>query len=477
MSGYDFDLFVIGGGSGGVRAGRIAAGYGAKVAVAEEYRLGGTCVIRGCVPKKLLVYASQFGPALEDSKGFGWRVTEASHDWERLIEAKNEEVGRLERVYEDLLGKAGVEVLKGRATLVGAHEVRVNNVSFTADRILIATGATPEVPAIRGAELMVTSNDVFNMERAPQSVAILGGGYIACEFAGIFSGLGSRVWLVHRGAKLLRGFDEQVREHIGSELAANGIQMRLSSTVTAIERRLNAYLVYLSSGDVLEVDVVMAATGRRPNTRGIGLESVDIQVDANGAIPVDSYSRTSSDHVYAVGDVTNRLNLTPVAIHEGHAFADTVFGDKPRQSDHEGVPFAVFSQPQVAAVGLSEEEACARHGAVRVYSSAFRPMRAALSRRNERVLVKLVAEASTERILGAHIVAPDAAEIIQGLAVALKAGATKADFDATLGVHPSVAEEFVTLRNGRYSTQLSSRPSTDAVETAARELHRRSERR
>ncbi|MFM0008082.1 glutathione-disulfide reductase [Paraburkholderia dipogonis] len=452
MNTYDFGLFVIGAGSGGVRASRIAAAYGAKVAVAEEYRLGGTCVIRGCVPKKLMMYASQFGMALEDSKGFGWRVSEASHKWESLIRTKDAEVTRLEQVYGQLLGKGGVEVIKGRATIAGPHEVRVNDVSFTAKHILVATGATPEIPEIPGAELMVTSNEVLAMERAPERVAIVGGGYIACEFAGIFKGLGSKVWMVHRGSRLLRGFDEQVREHIGDELAANDIQMRLASTVAAIERTRDGYLVYLGSGEILEVDLVMAATGRRPNTGSLGLERVGVQVDARGAIPVDSYSRTACDHVYAVGDVTNRLNLTPVAIHEGHAFADTVFGNTPRQTDHRDVPFAVFSQPQVAAVGLTEEEACAKHGGVNVYSSVFRPMRAALSGRNERVLVKLIADAENGRILGAHIVAPDAAEIIQGIAIALKAGATKADFDATLGVHPSAAEEFVTLRNARYST-------------------------
>ncbi|WP_321932066.1 glutathione-disulfide reductase [Paraburkholderia guartelaensis] len=456
MNAYDLDLFVIGGGSGGVRASRIAAGYGAKVAVAEEYRFGGTCVIRGCVPKKLLMYASQFGTALEDSKGFGWQVPQASHEWESLVRAKDSEVDRLEHVYEGLLGSAGVKVIKGKATIVGAHEVCVNDQILTAEHILVASGATPEVPQIPGAELMATSNDVLALERAPERVAIVGGGYIACEFAGIFKGLGSSVWMIHRGSRLLRGFDEQVREHIGSELAANAIQMRLASTVAAVERKRNAYQLYLGSGEILEVDLVMAATGRRPNTGGLGLERVGIHVDARGAIPVDSYSRTSCDHVYAVGDVTNRRNLTPVAIHEGHAFADTVFGNRPRRTDHNGVPFAVFSQPQVASVGLTEEEACAAHGAVRVYSSIFRPMRAALSGRNERVLVKLVAQAATDRILGAHIVAADAAEIIQGIAIALKAGATKSDFDATLGVHPSVAEEFVTLKHARYSTRLQS---------------------
>jgi glutathione reductase (NADPH) len=447
MNTYDFDLFVIGGGSGGVRASRIAAGHGAKVAVAEQYRLGGTCVIRGCVPKKLLMYASQFGPALKDSAGFGWRVPDASHEWGDLIRGKDKEIDRLEHVYEAQLEKAGVELLTGRATIVGAHEVCENDVRITARHILIATGAAPEVSQIPGAELMITSDDVFHLTRAPQSIVIIGGGYIACEFACIFSGLGARVSMVHRGSKLLRGFDEEVREHLGSELAENGIHMRFGTTVTTIERKHNVNLVYLSSGEVLEVDLVLTATGRRPNTRGLGLESVGVSVDANGAIPVDSYSRTSCDHVYAVGDVTNRLKLTPVAIHEGHAFADTVFGNAPRPTDHECVPFAVFSQPQVASVGLTEEDARAKHGAVRVYGSVFRPMRAALSGRNERVLVKLVVDAKTDRVLGAHIVAPDAAEIIQGLAVAIKAGATKADFDATLGVHPTVAEEFVTLRN------------------------------
>ncbi|WP_434667474.1 glutathione-disulfide reductase [Paraburkholderia sp. A3BS-1L] len=453
MDKYDFDLFVIGGGSGGVRASRIAAGYGARVAVAEEYRLGGTCVIRGCVPKKLLMYASQFGKAFEDSKGFGWQVSEASHNWERLIRAKDTEIDRLQRVYEGLLRNAGVVVINGKATIAGAHEVCVNDVKFTARHVLIATGATPEIPQIPGAELMATSNDVLDMEHAPERIAIVGGGYIACEFAGIFKGLGTKVWLVHRGSTLLRGFDGEVREHITGEMAANDIEMRLASTVVAVERKRNAYLLYLGSGEILEVDLVMAATGRRPNTGGLGLERVGVDVDAYGAIPVDSYSRTSCDHVYAVGDVTNRLNLTPVAINEGHAFADTVFGNMSRRTDHAGVPFAVFSQPQVAAVGLTEEKARVMHGAIRVYSSVFRPMHAALSGRNERVMVKLIVDAATERIVGAHIVAPDAAEIIQGIAIALKAGATKADFDATLGVHPSVAEEFVTLRNGRNSTQ------------------------
>jgi glutathione reductase (NADPH) len=453
MDRYDFDLFVIGGGSGGVRAGRIAAGYGARVAVAEEYRLGGTCVIRGCVPKKLLMYASQFGNAFEDSKGYGWQVSEVSHNWKGLIRAKSTEIDRLERVYEELLHKVGVQVINGKATIAGEHKVCVNNETFTARHILIATGATPEMPQIPGAELMVTSNEVLDMEHAPERIAIIGGGYIACEFAGIFKGLGTKVWMVHRGSALLRGFDEEVREHVTGEMAANDIEMRLASTVVAVEQKRNSYWVRLGSGEILEVDLVMAATGRRPNTGRLGLERVGVHVDAYGAIPVDGDSRTSCDHVYAVGDVTNRLNLTPVAIHEGHAFADTVFGNMSRRTDHAGVPFAVFSQPQVAAVGLTEEEACKMHSAIRVYSSVFRPMHAALSGRNERVMVKLIADAATERIVGAHIVAPDAAEIIQGIAIALKAGATKADFDATLGVHPSVAEEFVTLRNGRNSTR------------------------
>lgn len=449
MQSYDFDLFVIGAGSGGVRASRIAAGHGAKVAIAEEYRLGGTCVIRGCVPKKLLMYASQYGMAFFDAAGFGWDVRQATHDWSTLIEAKDAEIARLEGVYQRLLENAGVQIFSGRARIIGAHQVSINGSVMRARTILVATGASPVMPRVPGAELMITSNDAFHLEAAPKRVAILGGGYIACEFAGIFNGLGSQVVQLHRGPRILRGFDDELSEHLGTELVGNGIDLRLEADVTAVEKSGDARLVYLGTGEVIEVDAVMAATGRRPNTNGLGLEAVDVAVDGAGAIPVDQFSRTSSSHVYAVGDVTNRLNLTPVAIHEGHAFADNVFGGQSRTTDYDAVPFAVFSQPQAASVGLSEEQARLHYLRVLVYSSTFRPMRAALTRRDEKAFVKLVVDAATDRVVGAHIVGADAAEIIQGIAIAIKAKATKADFDATLGVHPTLAEEFVTLRTSR----------------------------
>ncbi|GAB7542931.1 glutathione-disulfide reductase [Cupriavidus sp. 8B] len=449
MQNYDFDLFVIGAGSGGVRAARVAAGHGARVAIAEEYRLGGTCVIRGCVPKKLLMYASQFGPGFADSAGFGWSRMDPSHSWTSLIAAKNAEITRLEGIYRRLLEAAGVEIFTGRAQFSGPNEITINGASVSANTILIATGATPAMPAVPGAQLMITSNDAFDLPAAPDRIAIVGGGYIACEFAGIFNGLGRKVVQLHRGSQILRGFDDELRNHLGDELSKSGIDLRLGVDVVAVERQRGALSVHLSTGEAIEVDAVMAATGRMCNTWRLGLETVDVALDINGAIKVDEFSQTSCPGVYAVGDVTNRLNLTPVAIHEGHAFADTIFGGKPRSIDHANVPFAVFSQPQAASVGLSEAQARARYADVAIYGSTLRPMRAALSQRNEKALVKLVVDESTDRVVGAHIVGADAAEIIQGIAVAIKAKATKADFDTTLGVHPTLAEEFVTLRSRR----------------------------
>nr|P48639.1 RecName: Full=Glutathione reductase; Short=GR; Short=GRase [Burkholderia cepacia]AAC43334.1 glutathione reductase [Burkholderia cepacia] len=449
MQKYDFDLFVIGAGSGGVRAARIAAGHGAKVAIAEEYRFGGTCVIRGCVPKKLLMYASQYGQGFEDAAGFGWHSAATSHSWTSLIAAKDAEIARLEGVYQRLIENANVEIFKGRAQIAGPNRVTVTGASVSARTILIATGARPVMPPVAGANLMITSDDVFDLPVGPPRIAIIGGGYIACEFAGIFNGLGRHVVQLHRGSQVLRGFDDELREHLGDELKKSGIDLRLGVDVVAVERQRGALSVQLTTGDAMEVDAVMAATGRLPNTWGLGLETVDVGLDQNGAIKVDEYSRTSSPGIYAVGDVTNRLNLTPVAIHEGHAFADTVFGGKALPTEHENVPFAVFSQPQAASVGLSEAQARDRYSNVEIYGSAFRPMRAALSGRDEKALVKLVVNGSNDRVVGAHIVGADAAEIIQGIAVAIKARATKADFDATLGVHPTLAEEFVTLRNRR----------------------------
>lgn len=446
MSQYDFDLFVIGGGSGGVRAGRIAAGHGARVAVAEEYRYGGTCVIRGCVPKKLLVYGSEFSHAFEDAAGFGWSVGESRFDWPAMIAAKDKEIGRLEKIYRGLFENAGAKTFDGRATLKDAHTVLINDKPVTAGTILIATGGHPVKPSIPGAELMITSNEAFHLKEMPKRIIVIGGGYIACEFAGIFNGFGAKVTQLYRGEQILRGFDHDIRSHLAGELVKSGIDLKVKTDVTKIEKVAGGLLAHLTDGSTMEVDAVMAATGRKPNTDGLGLDAVGVKTDADGAVVVDAYSRSSVENIYAVGDVTNRINLTPVAIREGHAFADTVFGNKPRKADHNDVPAAVFSQPSVGTVGLSEEDARKAYGEVDVYRTTFRPMRATVSGRDERILMKLVVDAKSDRVVGAHMVGPEAGEIIQGIAIAIKAKATKADFDATVGIHPTAAEEFVTLR-------------------------------
>ncbi len=447
MTQYDVDLFVIGGGSGGVRAGRIAAGHGARVAVAEEYRYGGTCVIRGCVPKKLLVYASEYAHGFQDAAGFGWSVGDTSFDWARLIANKDKEIGRLERIYRGLFENAGAKTYDGRARLVDAHTVEVAGQQITAGTILIATGGTPVKPEIPGAELMITSNEAFHLPEQPKRVVVLGGGYIAVEFAGIFNGLGSQVSLVYRGEQILRGFDDDVRNHLAAEIAKSGIDLRVKTDIVKLEQAADgSLLLHLGDGSSIACDAVMAATGRKPNTQGLGLEAVGVALDADGAVQVDAWSQSSVKHIYAVGDVTNRINLTPVAIREGHAFADTVFGNRPRQADHADVPSAVFSQPPVGSVGLTEAQARQRYSAVDIYRTSFKPMRHTLSGRDERILMKLVVDAASDRVLGAHMVGPEAGEIIQGIAIAIKAKATKADFDATVGIHPTAAEEFVTLR-------------------------------
>lgn len=446
MSQYDFDLFIIGGGSGGVRAGRIAAGHGARVAVAEEYRYGGTCVIRGCVPKKLLVYGSEFAHAFEDAAGFGWSVPKASFNWATMIAAKDREIGRLENIYRGLFENAGAKTFDGRATLKDAHTVVIGDATVTADKILIATGGHPVKPAVPGADLMITSNEAFHLKILPQRIVVIGGGYIACEFAGIFNGFGSQVTQLYRGEQILRGFDDDIRNHLSGEMVKSGIDLRLKTNVTKVEKTGGSLVVHLTDGSSLEVDCVMAATGRKPNTDGLGLEAIGVNTDAEGAVVVNDYSRTSVENIYAVGDVTNRINLTPVAIREGHAFADTVFGNRPRTADHSDVPAAVFSQPPVGTVGLSEADARKAFGEVDIYRTTFRPMKATISGRDERILMKLVVDAKTDRVVGAHMVGDEAGEIIQGLAIAIKAKATKADFDATVGIHPTAAEEFVTLR-------------------------------
>jgi len=448
MSDFDVDLFVIGGGSGGVRAARIAAQHGARVMLAEEYRLGGTCVIRGCVPKKLLVYAARFHGEFEDAAGFGWTVPHATFDWPTLIANKDKEIGRLEAAYGSLLAKSGVKVVKNRATLLDAHTVQVaGGDRVKAAYVLISTGGAPSFgDKIPGVEHAISSNEAFHLAELPRRVVIQGGGYIAVEFAGIFAGLGSHVTLVYRGENILRGFDDEVRQHLRMDMEKHGIRVVTGRTITAIEQAGTHYSVQLSSGNHIPADKVMFATGRVPNVAKLGLKEAGVEIAKNGGVAVDEYSRTSAPNIYAVGDVTNRINLTPVAIREGHAFADTVFGNKPTIVDHANVPTAVFSEPEVGAVGLTEAEARAKLQQTDVYKAMFRPLKATLSGRDTTVLVKLVVDGKTDQVVGCHIVGEGAAEMVQVAAVAVKMRATKADFDATMALHPTIAEELVTMR-------------------------------
>jgi glutathione reductase (NADPH) len=449
MAQHDVDLFVIGGGSGGVRAARIAAGYGAKVMVAEEYRVGGTCVIRGCVPKKLMVYASRFSHDFADAAGYGWSVAPPSFDWATLIANKDKEIARLEAAYTSNLEKVGVEIIKSRAVLEDAHTVRLaaSGAHVSAEHILIATGAQPfHGHLIPGLEHVISSNEVFHLPSLPPRILIQGGGYIAVEFAGVFAGLGAQVTLVYRGQNILRGFDDDVRAHLRAEYERSGITVITNRTVASIEKP-RAFVARLDDGREIEVDRVMFAIGRRPNVMGLGTEEVGVKRAEHGGIAVDEYSQTSVPHIYAVGDVTNRVNLTPVAIREGHAFADTVFGGKPTPVDHTNVPSAVFSEPEVGVVGLTEDMAREKLRKVDIYRTEFRPMRATLSGRQTRVMMKLVVDGMSGRVAGCHIVGPDASEMVQVLGIAIKMGATKADFDATMAVHPTAAEELVTMRS------------------------------
>jgi glutathione reductase (NADPH) len=448
MSDFDVDLFVIGGGSGGVRAARIAAQHGARVMLAEEYRLGGTCVIRGCVPKKLLVYASRFHGEFEDAAGFGWTVPHATFDWPTLIANKDKEIARLEAAYGSLLEKSGVKVVKKRAMLADANTVQVaNGDRVKAAHVLISTGGAPSFgDKIPGIEHAISSNEAFHLAELPRRVVIQGGGYIAVEFACIFAGLGSHVTLVYRGENILRGFDDDVRQHLRMDMEKRGIRVVTGCTVTAIDHRGGHYSVRLSSGNHIPADKVMFATGRAPNVGKLGLQEAGVEIAKNGGIAVDEYSRTTTQNIYAVGDVTNRINLTPVAIREGHAFADTVFGGKSIIVDHANVPTAVFSEPEVGAVGLTEAQARAQLAQTDVYKSMFRPLKATLSGRDTTVLLKLIVDGETDRVVGCHIVGEGAAEMVQLAAVAIKMRATKADFDATMALHPTIAEELVTMR-------------------------------
>lgn len=445
MSDSDFDLLVIGAGSGGVRAARIAAGHGARVAICEQDRLGGTCVIRGCVPKKLLSYAAHFSEDFEDAAGFGWSVDNVSFSWPGLIAAKDYEIARLESVYDQLLNAAGVTIFRGHAHLSDSHHVQVGGDTISADRILVAAGGRPWVPDIEGVEHAITSNEAFHLDDLPGRVVVVGGGYIACEFAGIFNGLGAEVHQVYRGDAVLRGFDPDVRRVLSREMAKKGVQFHFEKNVQHIEKTGDTYLAHLEDKP-LEADCVMYATGRVPNPRGMGLPNAGVECRADGSIPVDDYSRTNVDNIFAVGDITHRLNLTPVAIHEGHAFADTEFGGKPRPVDHDFVPSAVFSNPQVGTVGLPEHEARHHYGDIDVYRSEYTPMKHTMSGRDEKALMKLIVARTGQRVVGLHIVGPDAPEIVQGFAVAVKSGLTKRQFDATIGIHPTAAEELVTMR-------------------------------
>ncbi|MEM1346476.1 MAG: glutathione-disulfide reductase [Pseudomonadota bacterium] len=443
---FDYDLFVIGAGSGGVRAARISAQLGAKVAIAEEFRFGGTCVIRGCVPKKLLVYASKFSTAFADAKGFGWTVGESAFDWRALIAAKDAEIDRLEGIYRTNLERAGVAIHAQRARLTDSHTVELaDGTRFTAKHILIATGGRPFLPDIPGVEHGITSNEIFDLKQLPERVLLVGGGYIACEFAGILNGLGAKVTLLNRRPAILRGFDEEIATHVLDALKARGIDFIGNTEVARIEGGTPEHTVHLSDGQTLQAGLVVFATGRVPNTGGLGLDAAGVRLAAGGAIAVDAYSQTGVPSVYAVGDVTDRLQLTPVAIREGQAFAETVFGGRPTRADHATVATAVFTQPEIGTVGLTEAEAAAQ-GEVEVYTAAFRPMDHILAGRNERMLMKLLVAREARTVLGCHIAGPNAGEMIQSVGIAVKMGATKEDFDATVAVHPTAAEELVTMK-------------------------------
>ena len=447
MSQFDFDLFVLGAGSGGVRAARIAAGHGARVGICEDSRVGGTCVIRGCVPKKLLTYAAHFAEDFEDARGYGWDVGPVRFSWPDLIRAKDREIDRLNQIYLNLLSDSGVTLYSQRGSFIDPNQLLVGDETISAERILIATGGHPWVPEIPGIEHAITSDEAFDLPELPQRVAVVGGGFIACEFAGIFNGLGSEVSLLYRGDAVLRGFDHDVRRVVGAEMQNKGVRVRLETVVESIRKTEQGLVLAFQDGNTLEVDQAMFATGRVPNVRGLKLADIGLDVRPGGRILVNEISQTNLEHIYAVGDVTSRVNLTPVAIHEGHAFADTVYGGVRRPVNHEFVPSAVFSQPLVGTVGLSEEDAQIHYGAIDVYRSEFRPMKHTLSGRDEKTMMKLIVDHESQKVVGIHIVGMDAPEIVQGFAVAVKSGLTKERFDCTIGIHPTAAEELVTMRS------------------------------
>ncbi len=449
--GYDYDLFVIGAGSGGVRAARMSAAYGARVAIAEDTHLGGTCVNVGCVPKKLFVYGSHFAEDFEDAAAYGWDVRRESFQWPRLRDNKTREIQRLNGVYENLLSGAGVAIKWGRAKLLDAHHVQVDDQRFSAEHVLVATGSRPDVPNVPGRELSITSNEAFYLERFPERAVVIGGGYIAVEFAGIFAGLGARTSLVYRGPMFLRGFDDEVRAFVAKELEKKHVELCFSAQVTEIEAAGERRIAHLDTGGALETDLVMYATGRVPNTEGLGLEAAGVRQNDRGGVIVDEHYRSSVHNVYAIGDVIDREQLTPVAIAEGMCVANNLFTANPKRTvDYEIIPTAVFCQPNIATVGLTEAQARARfHDDIDVYTADFKPMKHTLTGRDERTFMKLLVSRADQRVVGAHMVGAEAGEIIQGIAVAMTAGATKEHFDRTIGIHPTAAEEFVTMRQPR----------------------------
>ena len=447
MAVYDYDLFVIGAGSGGVRSARMAAGKGVRVAIAEDRYLGGTCVNVGCVPKKLYVYASQFSESFAGATGFGWTNSQASFDWPTLVANKDKEISRLQTVYDGLLQKSGVTVINGRASLIDAHTVTVNGQHYTAERIIVATGGWPFVPEIEGKQHIITSNEIFNLAALPKRIIIVGGGYIAVEFAGILNGLGVKVKLFERNTKILRGFDEDVRDFLMQEMVKKGVDLHVNSSVVGIEKRSDTFIAKANTGEMIETDLIMYATGRVPNSHNIGLDTVGVITDEVGAIKVNDDYQTNVPSIYALGDVTNRVNLTPVATSEGMALINKLYSANPSSVDYDNIPTAVFSQPNIATVGLTEQKARAQYGDdIDIYKTSFKAMKNTLSGIDERTFMKMVVVRSTDKVVGMHMVGAEAGEIIQGFAVAMKAGATKAVFDSTIGIHPTAAEEFVTMR-------------------------------
>ncbi|MCF8473694.1 MAG: glutathione-disulfide reductase [Emcibacter sp.] len=448
---FDYDFFVIGAGSGGVRASRMAATYGARVGLCEDYRVGGTCVIRGCVPKKLFVYASEYSAHFKDSRGFGWSSLDHHFDWPALIAAKDKEIDRLNGIYIQNLKNSGVEIIQARGKLLDAHTVELSSdqgiKKVTADKILIATGAWPQMPEIPGIEHAITSNEAFHLDNLPKNIAIVGGGYIAVEFAGIFNGMGVKTHLLYRGEQILRGFDLDIAQKLNEEMTKKNIDVRVKTNVSKITKSDNGLILTLTDGSNLEVDQVMYATGRKANIMGLGLSEIGVKMEQNGAIIVDEHYKTSVGNIFAVGDVTGRVQLTPVAIKEGAALAATEFNNTPTIVDYDNIPTAVFSQPSIGTVGMTEAEAIAKFGDdIKIYRSEYKSMKFTLSGRDERSLMKLIVQKSTDKVIGVHMIGPDSAEIIQGIAIAMKCGATKAEFDATVAVHPSSAEEFVLMK-------------------------------